>query len=522
MPTPPRTTPGVFVNELNAFPNSVVPVPTAIPAFIGYTARASYKGKSYLNVPVAITSLQQYMTYFGLVDDAGAPLPESQQYTPVYYPVPSKDPLTADLTIAGKAYDVEPDPTTVYYLYNSIKLFYANGGGTCYVVSVGGYGPARGTPKAKADPLLNTNVNLAGLTNGLTQLQQESDPTMVIVPDATLLNPADNQTLNQAVLLHCSAIKSRVGILDILGGDNPDPILYTTDIGAFRTAIGMTGLDYGAAYYPFLKTSVMIDTSISFVNLGGAKTLAAILPGADIDPLNTLIASIDRPAGPIVPSPLQIENGLLNASQVYSNLHDIALAKMNILPPSGAMAGAYTLTDDMYGVWHAPANLSLAEVTDTTLKITDTMQSSLNADATSGKSINAIRLFPGKGVVVWGARTLDGNSEDWRYINVRRTTIMLEQSMKLATNDYVFHPNEANTWSLVASMLNNFLTNQWLQGALVGAEPTDAFSVSVGLGVTMTADEILNGIMNISVKVAISRPAEFIVITIQQQQQPAT
>lgn len=520
MPTPPRlVTPGVFVNELNAFPDSVVPVATAVPAFIGYTARASYGGKSYTNVPVKITAFQQFLAIFGLLDGSGIPLPGNQQYTPVYYPVPSTHPSTADLVVAGQSYDVEPDPTTVYYLYNSIKLFYANGGGTCYVVSVGGYGPARGTPKAKADPLLNPNVDLAHLTGGLKQLLQENAPTMVVVPEATLLSPVDNQALNQAVLLHCSTTKSRIGLLDVPGGDNPDPILYTTDIGNFRAAIGVVGLDYGAAYYPFLKTSVMADQDINFVNLGGSKALAALLPGASTDPLKTLIASIDQAAGPNVPSSLQIENALLNASVVYSNFHDVALAKMNTLPPSGALAGAYTLVDNQQGVWHAPANLSLMQVNDTTLKITDTMQGNLNVDAASGKSINAIRLFPGKGVLVWGARTLDGNSQDWRYINVRRTMIMLEQSMILAANGYVFQPNNPHTWSLVKSMLNSFLTTMWSEGALVGPTPADAFSVSVGLGATMTADDILNGIMNISVKVAVSHPGEFLVITIQQQQQ---
>jgi hypothetical protein len=312
---------------------------------------------------------------------------------------------------------------------------------------------------------------------------------------------------------------SRVGLIDVWHGDDPDPIQWPNDITSFRTGIGLNGLSYGMCYYPFLKTGVMIDQNINYDNLGGSKTLSAFLPGAAADPLKTMIGNIDKPAGPNTPSPTQIENGLLNASTAYSQLHDIALAKMNILPPSGAMAGAYALVDNEKGVWHAPANISLSAVTDTTLKITDSTQSGLNVDAATGKSINAIRLFPGKGVIVWGARTLEGNSDDWRYINVRRTLIMIEQSMRLAANDYVFEPNDANTWSLIRSMLNNFLTNLWSQGALVGATPAAAFSVAVGLGSTMTSEDILQGIMNISVKVAISHPAEFIVITIQQQMQ---
>ena len=123
--------------------------------------------------------------------------------------------------------------------------------------------------------------------------------------------------------------------------------------------------------------------------------------------------------------------------------------------------------------------------------------------------------------MVWGARTLDGNSNDWRYINVRRTLIFLEQSIKDATNAYVFAPNDATTWVNVQSMISSFLTGVWNQGGLVGPKPADAFSVSVGLGSTMTNDDIQQGIMRVSVKVAVSHPAEFIEITFEQEMQKA-
>jgi phage tail sheath protein FI len=137
----------------------------------------------------------------------------------------------------------------------------------------------------------------------------------------------------------------------------------------------------------------------------------------------------------------------------------------------------------------------------------------------AGKSINVIRPNPGNGTHVWGGRTLDGNSQDWRYINVRRTAIMIEQSLKLSARAYVFEPNDSGTWVTVKSMVNNFLNNLWKQGALAGAVPAQAYNVQIGLGATMTPTDILDGIMKITVKVAIVHPAEFIVITFQQQQQ---
>ncbi len=118
---------------------------------------------------------------------------------------------------------------------------------------------------------------------------------------------------------------------------------------------------------------------------------------------------------------------------------------------------------------------------------------------------------------MWGARTLDGNSLDWRYINVRRTMIMLEESCRLAAKAMVFEPNTANTWVTIKSMISNFLTSVWKRGGLMGAVPEDAFSVHVGLVETMTPNDILEGILRVTVLVAMVRPAEFIEITFQQQ-----
>ena len=189
-----------------------------------------------------------------------------------------------------------------------------------------------------------------------------------------------------------------------------------------------------------------------------------------------------------------------------------------MLPPSAAMAGLYTMTDNARGVWKAPANIGVLGISSPAFEISDDEQQDLNVDV-NGKSINAIRSFIGEGTLVWGARTLDGNSLDWRYVNVRRTMIMLEQSVKLAAKAYVFEPNDAQTWVTIKSMISNFLTGIWKRGGLAGAVPADAFSVHVGLGETMTGEDILEGILRVTVLVAITRPAEFIEITFQQQMQ---
>jgi Phage tail sheath protein FI len=134
-------------------------------------------------------------------------------------------------------------------------------------------------------------------------------------------------------------------------------------------------------------------------------------------------------------------------------------------------------------------------------------------DALAGKSINVIRSFTGRGpAIVWGARTLAGNDNEWRYISVRRFFNMVEESTKNATEQFVFEPNDINTWVRVKSMISNYLTQQWKAGALQGASTKEAFFVHVGLDETMTYQDILEGRMIVEIGMAVVRPAEFIIL----------
>ena len=183
-----------------------------------------------------------------------------------------------------------------------------------------------------------------------------------------------------------------------------------------------------------------------------------------------------------------------------------------ILPPSGAIVGVYAATDRSRGVWKAPANVSLAATAGVQTIISHEKQENLNVDVVAGKSINAIRPFTGKGIMVWGARTLAGNDNEWRYVPVRRLYLMVEESVKKATEFVVFEPNDKNTWVRMKGMINNFLTDLWRAGALAGAKPDSAFFVNVGLGETMTAQDILEGRMIVEIGMAAVRPAEFIIL----------
>jgi phage tail sheath protein FI len=515
-------TPGVYINEINAFANSVVPIATAVPAFIGYTPKAEYQGESYNKKAQKINSFAEFQAFY-MLDDLPAPAEPSIQYQPMYYLVSqAAEPTSGDyMMIDGTYYSILPDPNTIYYLYNSVRLFYQNGGGAAYIVSMGSYGAASGKPlDSPSTKIVNPNVKLSDLQDGLALLLNEEEPTMYICPEATLLSLTDNSTLMQSMLLQAQTMQTAVCLFDIIGGNNPDSILYTQDIDAFRNSTGSQGLKYGVSYYPFVCTTTMQSGEINFTNLfgGDVKQLEPLLnPPSNPNPVaSQILGMIEKPpASPL--SKQQYHEALLNSSKLYSKIIQRVTNNTNILPPSGGMAGIYTTNDNQLGVWHAPANVSMVGVVDLPIRLSSIQQENLNVDALSGKSVNAIRFFNGQGILVWGARTLDGNSQDWRYISVRRTMTFLEQSVKLAARAYVFEPNDANTWAAVKSMISSFLTSIWKEGGLQGVQPADAFSVDIGLGTTMTADDLLNGFMNISVKVAVVRPAEFIVITFQQQ-----
>ncbi|HUG26172.1 phage tail sheath family protein [Piscinibacter sp.] len=534
-------TPGVYIVEKNAFPNSVVEVATAVPAFIGHTQRADNHGKSLALKPWRVTSMAEFHQYFGY-----APVPR--------FEISEKAAGSADAAAFasnGKDYLVkQPDGAAGgrYLLYHAMLHFFLNGGGPCYVVAVGGF---------------DDDVTPDALQAGIEPLIKEQEPTMVVVPECVLLKEADCITVQQAVLAHCGGrMRSRVAILDVWGGDRDRKHPDGDCIEGFRGALGVNYLDFAAAYYPWVNTTVVTDKDLSYANIANPDVLVTLLkdsiglpaavdaktppktaqqvkavddiPKTDDQWREALTAEINaspksdaEKAALLEPAALAkavetnkalLAKSLAAMSPLYTTIMAELKNRLNLLPPSAAMAGIYTMVDNSRGVWKAPANVSLNGVVSPAVNISSEEQEDLNV-TTQGKSINAIRASIGEGVLVWGARTLDGNSLDWRYINVRRTMIMLEESCRLAAKAMVFEPNVANTWVTIKSMITNFLTGIWKRGGLAGAVPDDAFSVHVGLGETMTPEDILEGILRVTVLVAISRPAEFIEITFQQQMQ---
>ncbi|HHJ80064.1 MAG TPA: phage tail sheath family protein, partial [Candidatus Tenderia electrophaga] len=426
-----------------------------------------------------------------------------------------------EFSLAGKEY-VLNQTAGKNLLYNSMLLFFQNGGGPCYVVSVGDF---------------NDDIDADKLQKGIDLLVKEQEPTMLVIPETVLLDEQNSISVQQAALAHCGGkMKNRVAILDIWGGDKDRQDPAGDCIENFRSALGINYLDYAMAYYPWVNTTIVQDKELGYENIANQDVLQNLLRteigipdevdgttpakvAQQAQAVNDITSSWDDKSDEETYAVKSLLNkSLIAMSPLFGNILGSIKEKLNLLPPAAAMAGVYTMVDNSRGVWKAPANVSLSAVVSPAVNITHDEQEDLNVSI-QGKSINAIRTFIGEGTLVWGARTLDGNSLDWRYINVRRTMIMLEESIRLATKAYVFEPNDANTWVTIRSMVRNFLTGIWKRGGLAGAVPDDAFVVHVGLGETMTSEDILEGILRVTVLVAISRPAEFIEITFQQQMQ---
>jgi uncharacterized protein len=497
-------TPGVYIEEKNAFPNSVAGIPTAIPAFIGYTEKSVREGQSLINQPVRIGSLTEYHNIFG----AGVR---------TTFNIQQAHGGNSDFTIDGSSYKLIPDQESRFIFYESIRLFFANGGGTCYIISAGNF---------YGDNEKLNSLSKKALEDGITALISEEEPTMLVIPEAIMLDEGDCFALQQAMLAHCGyKMKNRFAILDVFRGDASRTYDKNDVITRFREGVGSNFLAFGAAYYPFVNSSIVQNEEIGFKNISNLDTLENLLSReaeltTDDRKKQDEIKNEVKKVSDGESDPESINQTLKVISPSFKTILARVRVLLNTLPPSSAMAGIYTAVDNSRGVWKAPANTSVSSVISPSVKLTHDDQEDLNLTVT-GKSINAIRSFIGQGTIVWGARTLDGNSQDWKYINVRRTLIYIEQSVKYAAKAYVYEPNTANSWVLIKSMISSFLNDLWKQGGLVGSTPDQAYQVEVGLGSTMTANDILDGIMRISVKVAISRPAEFIVITFQQKMQEA-
>ena len=453
-------TPGVYVEEISKFPPSIAAVETAIPAFIGHTQRALKRGENVTGKPTRISSMLEYEDYFGTAQ-------QEQNLIVTIEAVKGAERFSVDFDWSdGKG----PSKHTMYY---AMQQFFENGGGPCYIVSVGGYLETFGQTISEGKPF----------DAALATLKKFDEPTLIIFPEGQSMDEGTYFGLIGSALNQCVELKDRFVIMDVpntgRGLKTDSDIKEAAD--AFRSSLqgDPEQVRYGAAYFPNIRSTFNYDFD--------QNTLKLLRNGSELT-----------------------FSQLNNAQQANTRL---AINTLSIyLAPSATVAGIYARVDNARGVFKAPANESLFSVNGLTCDSTDRAQEDLNVDVNAGRSINAIRAFTGRGIKVWGARTLDGNDNEWRYVSVRRYFNFVEESVKKATWEFVFEPNDFNTWKRAKSMIENFLVLQWRGGALMGATPDQAFYVKVGLNETMTEIDILEGRMIVEIGMAVVRPAEFIIL----------
>jgi phage tail sheath protein FI len=455
--------PAVYNEEIPQLPPSIVSVETAIPAFIGYTEKALWKDKDDLkNVPWRITSLLEYEKYFGYPD------PEIESLSVVF---------EANGVVNAR---VDETKRSKFLMHYSMQLYFANGGGACWITSVGNYLSRE------------ERVDAQDLKDGLNEVGKINEVTLLVFPDSINLRTKEEYyDLHAQAIQQCVFLQDRFTVMDVYHtADN----LWTSDISDLRTVLALTTdeLKYAAVYFPKLYTGIDYYYKLSEDRTRDNDMLINIVGIPDVAKLSDLIKRENAQY-------VQAKNAVANLQM--------------LLPASTAIVGIYAQIDSTRGVWKAPANINITYVTRTEFPVTKNQQADLNVDAVAGKSVNVIRSFTGRGpAVIWGARTLAGNDHQWRYVPVRRFINMVSESVKSATKQFVFEPNDGSTWIKLKLMAENYLSEQWRAGALMGATTRAAFFVRIGLGETMTELDLQEGRMILEIGLAVLRPAEFIIL----------
>ncbi len=460
-------TPGVYIEEIPKLPPSIASVETAIPAFIGYTEKAQWRTPDdLLNKPWRITSLLEFEQYFG------KPAPETQS-------------ISVSVKVSGERAEVnafvDESLRSKFLMHYSLQMFFTNGGGPCWIISVDNYTNGGGL------------IASASLLNGLAEAAKINEITLLLFPDAiNLTSETDYYSLYKEAIDQCYTLQDRFTIMDVYHkAENLTNWKLDTQLLRDTLSGDTDHLKYAAAYFPRIYTGVDFNYKS---------------PGSDSDN-DSWIKITDYPDATTL-------DALKSKNNAFYFLAKNAITNLQmLLPPSSAMAGIYAQVDNARGVWKAPANINIDNAIRPEFLITSQDQQDLNVDTVAGKSINVIRKFEGRGpAIVWGARTLAGNDNEWRYIPVRRFFIMAEESTKNATEQFVFEPNDRNTWVRLKSMISNYLIQQWKAGALMGASEREAFYVHIGLNETMTEQDILEGRLIVEIGLAVVRPAEFIIL----------
>ncbi|MES4909041.1 MULTISPECIES: phage tail sheath subtilisin-like domain-containing protein [unclassified Streptomyces] len=514
---PSYLSPGVYVEEVESGSRPIEGVGTSVAAFMGFAQKGPF------NEPTLVTNWTQFTSVFG-------------------------------------------DFVEGTYLASSVYGFFANGGGICYVVRIGGAGQTdaadtagqgeagAGAPKeigagptAQLGPY--TVRALPGVTGQITvevaDPEGEDPPqdvfTVVVKRDGTVVETYPNVTTKRSKENVATQVRARsrlIGLEEPGKGAAP----ARPEAQAVTLVVG-PGTGPGAAVPDALSADSYVGDPDQRTGFGGLEAVEEITMVAAPDLMSAYqrglldlesvisvqrglithceamgdrIAILDPPPGL---SPRQIKTWreeTTGFASKYATMYypwikvfDPAAGRDAFVPPSGHVAGVWARNDDSRGVHKAPANEVLRGAVALQTQITKGEHDLLNPIG-----LNCIRAFPGRGIRVWGARTL-ADDPAWRYLNVRRLFNYLEESILAGTQWVVFEPNDDALWARVRRTISAFLVNEWRKGALFGVTPDEAFYVKCDRE-TNPPESIDAGQVICEVGVAPVKPAEFVVFRLAQ------
>jgi phage tail sheath protein FI len=493
--------PGVYVEEVEAGSRPIEGVGTAVAAFVGLAQRGP------TNEPTLVTNWAQFVNAFG-------------------------------------------DFMEGSFLAHSVYGYFLNGGGSCYIVRIGGDSPM---PQARAE--INSAKDGSGPSYRVKALEPgpagnaiKVEVTEATGPEGDTFNmtvsaPGRDTEVYEGVTTKrgksnvVTAVKERSklieleevgtasalervpakGSISLAGADAAKPIRLSPDdyVGDSADRTGFGGLEAVDVVTMLAVPDLMAVYQQGIIDLEGVQAVQQAMI-AHCELMGDRVAILDAPPG-------------LNAQQVrewrvdkagydskYATLYwpwikvfDPVTSQGKLVPPGGHIAGIWARNDDTRGVHKAPANEVIRGALSLELQITKGEHDQLNPTG-----VNCIRAFPGRGIRVWGARTLSSDPS-WRYLNVRRLFNYIEESIIEGTQWVVFEPNDLNLWQRVKRTLNAFLTRTWRDGALFGATPGEAFYVKCDAE-NNPPDVVDAGQLVVEVGIAPVKPAEFVVFRIAQ------
>jgi len=498
MPT--YLSPGVYVEEVEAGSRPIEGVGTAVAAFVGLASRGP------TNAPTLVTNWSQFTSTFG-------------------------------------------DFTEGTYLAHSVYGFFLNGGGACYVVRIGGDAPAAAAraeiPTAKDTKLAGYRITALDTGPAGNQVSVEVADASIPSEDAfklTVRAPGrpeevfDNVSTKRGKEHVVTVVKEQSKLITIeevgggaverapargrvsLGGaESSKPMRLTPDdyVGDSADRTGFGGLEAVDEVTMLAVPDLMSLYQKGVIDLEGVQAVQTAMI-AHCELMGDRVAIIDAPPGLNAQQVKEWRVDKVGYDSKYASLYwpwikvlDPLSGTGQLVPPSGHVAGVWARNDDTRGVHKAPANEVIRGALGLELVITKGEHDQLNPDG-----INCIRSFPGRGIRIWGARTLSSDPA-WKYLNVRRLFNYVEESILEGTQWVVFEPNDLNLWQRVKRTLNAFLVRTWRDGALFGATPAEAFYVKCDAE-TNPPEVVDAGQLVVEVGIAPVKPAEFVVFRIAQ------